>query len=124
MWYIFQAKAYQSSNYGTAPTITGQFLDVNCNGWVSSKSFRNIDNYKMFQVIAKEMIYMPQDSYAQQNLVKSETIYAKIPCGLQLQEYSGTGGSSMTSPAIFLLMVMNNRDCGTAQTALNLQYQG
>ena len=57
---------------------------------------------------------MPPDSYTQH----------KQCHGLQVQQYSRTGGSTMTSPAIFLLMVTNNGDCGTAQTALNLQYQG
>ena len=39
MWYIFQAKQYQATNYGTAPIITNQFLDQDCNGWISSESF-------------------------------------------------------------------------------------
>ena len=74
--------------------------------------------------MASGTIYVPQDSYAQQNLVKSGTIYAKVPHRMQLQEYTGTGASTMTSPAIYLLMVTNNGDSGSALTALNLQYQG
>ena len=105
MWYILQAKQYTPTNYGTAPTINGQFLDTDCNGWISSESFRNVDNSKQFTVLAKGTIYIPQDSYAQQSLIKSGTIYAKVPRRMQLQEYTGTGGSSMTSPAIFLLML-------------------
>ena len=108
MWYIFQAKQYTQANYGTAPTINGTFLDVDCNGWISSESFRNIDNSKQFQVLAKGVIYIPQDSYAQQNLVKSGTIYAKVKRRMHVQEYTSTGGSSMVNPAMFLLMVTNN----------------
>ena len=103
MWYIFQAKQYTQANYGTAPTIHGTFLDVDCNGWISSESFRNIDNSKRFQVLATGVIYIPQDSYAQQNLVKSGTIYAKVKRRMQVQEYTSTGGSSMVNPTIFLL---------------------
>ena len=123
-WYIFQAKQYQSSNYGTPPVITNQFLDQDCNGWISSESFRSADYTKMFSVLAKGTIYIPQDSYAQQSLIKSGTIYAKVPPRMRMQEYDGIGGSNMTSPAIFLLMVTNNGDSGTALTGLNLQYQG
>ena len=104
--------------------VNGTFLDLDCNGWISSESFRNINNSKLFQVLAKGTIYVPQDSYTQQNLVKSGTIYAKVPRRMQIQEYTGSGGSTMVSPAIFLLMTSNNGDCGTAQTGLNLQYQG
>ena len=43
---------------------------------------------------------------------------------MQLQEYTGIGGSTMSSSAIFLLMTTNNGDSGTALTGLNLQYQG
>ena len=66
------------------------------------------DNFWMWtvmdgSVVAKGTICMPQDSYAQQNLVKSGTIYVKIPRRMQLQEYSGTGRPTMTNPAIFFV---------------------
>ena len=56
--------------------------------------------------------------------MKSGTISEKVPKRMQVQEYTGTGGASMVNPAIFLLMVTNNGDCGTALTGLSLQYQG
>ena len=55
--------------------------------------------------------------------MKSGIIYAKVPRRMQGQEYTGNGGASMVNPAIFLLMVTNNGDCGTALTGLSLQYQ-
>ena len=66
-WYLFQAKQYTSANYGNAPTIINTFLDEDCNGWISTESFRNVDNTKQFSVIGSGTIYVPQDSYANQN---------------------------------------------------------
>ena len=78
MWHIFQAKQYQATNYGTAHIITNQFLDQDCNGWISSESFQNVDNSRQFSVLAKGTIYIPQDSYAQQSIIKVERFIRKF----------------------------------------------
>lgn len=121
-WYLFHYKDYVLGNYGVTPTIIGAFLDLDCQGKISTVSFRNEDLKQGYRVLKTGWMTMPKDCYGTQNLVVSGKIAYKFKKPL-LVSFNGAGASTITSGAIFLCVVANQGDVA-ALTGCNFVFQG
>ena len=119
---LVQYKLYASTNYGTPPNV-GNLYDTDCNGVISTNSFRDINYRKNWRVLFKKTIVVPADNYSSQLRYKSCQFTAVVPKGGLDILFAGKEANTLTSPAIFVIIRSSFGNINPSSlTGVNLSY--
>ena len=84
--------------------VLGNLYDNDCNSWVSTTLFRDINYQKNWRVLFKKTIVVPADNYTTQLRHKSCQFTAVMPKGGLEVLFAGKEANTLTSPAIFIVI--------------------
>ena len=119
---LVQYKLYAPANYGTGPNI-GNLYDNDCNGWVSTTSFRDINYQKNWRVLFKKNIVVPADNYTSQLRYKTSQFRAVMPKGGLDILFAGPAANTLSSPAIYIIIRASYGNINpSALTGVNFSY--